>query len=422
MRWAFKGGLLAVSGGILLGCAGHSPESRLDEVAELAPPGWAASAEARAGVDSEWVGRIAGREGERLVAEAWAGNPDLRAAGERVRRAEAVAKTAGGELNPQVSAGLGGQRTKQVFIGFPFGEGGVPSSISTNYGSQVSVSWEPDVWGFKRAGQEALIAQAEAQGQIYRAARASLAAQVVKAWLALAEANERVALAEEAVAARATTVEIVRDRFESALGESGGTATDLRLAQTQVETARAEVLRWQGVREQARRQLEILIGRYPAGRLAKIGGLPEATGVPPAGLPSGLLMRRPDILEAERRLAGAGRLLKQGKLAFFPSFSLTGSGGTTTESLRDILKSEFGVWSLAGQATQPIWAGGRLWSEYERLKADERAALADLQGVVLKAFGEVEQALVAERFLAARAGAVERALGSAREAERQAYD
>ena len=138
--------------------------------------------------------------------------------------------------------------------------------------------------------------------------------------------------------------------------------------------------------------------------------------MPPAGLPSELLLRRPDILAAERRFASSGSLLKQGKRAFYPSIKITASGGTTTDSFSNITNSDFGVWRLAGALSQPIWAGGALRSEYSRLKSDDRAALASLQSTVLNAFGEVEQALVADRFMAQRGEATSAALKSATEA------
>lgn len=407
---------------VLTGCASKAPESEIAAVAGMAPDSWAASKGARVGIDTHWVARVGGSEGEKLVREALAQNPDMRVAAERVKRAEQVAKTEAGGANPQISAGIDAERSKRIFVGFPFGDGGIPSSISSTHGANLNVSWEPDVWGFNRAGVEALIAQAQGENQAYRAARASLAGQVLKAWLALGEANEQIALAQKAVESRKSTSEVIRDRFEAALGDSGGSAGDLRLSETQLESARAMLIQRQGEKEQALRQVEILLGRYPSGSFVKNGGLPKALSAPPAGLPSDLLLRRPDILQAERQVASAGRLMKQGKLAFFPSFPLTASGGTTTDALRDILKSDFGVWSLAGSLSQPIWAGGRLWSEYERLKSDERSALANLQSTVLKAFGEVEQGLVAERFLAARIAAVEKALKSAEGAENQAYD
>jgi len=401
---------------ILTGCASEAPDSRIGAVSKTAPPRWFATPEAKAGIDTNWVGRIGGSRGKTLVNRALASNPDMRVAAERVNRAIASARTAGASRKPQVSAGLDASRQKQIFVGFPFGDGGVPSSISENYGANLIVSWEPDVWGFNRAGQAALIAQAQAEGNAYRAARASLAAQVMRSWLALAEANEQIALATETDSLLQSTFEIVRDRYTNALADEGGSASQVRLAQSEIANNEALLAQRKGEREQAIRQLEVLMGSYPRGAILSAERLPPVPPMPPAGLPSELLLRRPDILEAERRFASSGSLVKQAKLAFYPSFTITARGGTTTDSLRKIFNSDFGVWSLAGSLSQPIWAGGALRSEYARIKSDDRSDLAKLQSTVLKAFGEVEQALVAERFLLARETAIAKAVKTAIEA------
>ena len=139
-----------------------------------------------------------------------------------------------------------------------------------------------------------------------------------------------------------------------------------------------------------------------------------------AGLPSELLLRRPDILAAERQLAASGSRRKEAKLAFYPSFSLTGSGGRSTEQLGDISNSDFGVWSIAGQLAQPILSGGQLSANLKARSAEEKEALANLQKVVLQGFSEVETALAAEQFLAMRVAAIEEGAELARDAEASA--
>lgn len=392
------------------GCAVKAPDSRIGEVSKNAPPRWFATPEAKAGIDTRWVSRVAGSQADALVSEALRSNPDMRVAAERVNRAVYAARTAGASRNPQVKVGVDGSRQKQIFVGFPFGSGGVPSSISENFGSTLSVSWEPDIWGVNRAGQAALIADVQAEGNAYRAAEASLAAQVTRSWLALAEANEQIALSRESGELLESTLEIVRERFTNALTDEGGSVAQFRLAESEVANNEAILAQRLGEREQAIRQLEILMGKYPKGAIQSAETLPKMPPMPPAGLPSELLLRRPDILEAERRFASSGSLVKQARLAFYPSFSITARGGTTTDTLRKVFNSDFGVWSLAGSISQPIWAGGAIRSEYARIKSDDRSNLARLQSTVLKAFGEVEQALVAERFLAAREVAVAKAL------------
>ena len=397
---------------LLTACSVLPPASRLAEGGG-APGAWSATKEGRAGIDDRWVERIGNGRLKRLVSEAYSANPDLRAAAARVQRATAVAKGAGAAARPQLNGALQGNRQKQNFIGLPIGgagNGGVLSSISESYGASLNLSWEVDVWGKVRAGEQAALADLQAQGELYRAARASLAAQVTRAWLALAEANEQIALAEEALKVRKDNSELIFGRFETAAAEAGASGSQVRLAQTDVATAEANLSQRKGEADQAKRQLEILLGRYPSADVAGAARLPEVPASPPAGLPSELLMRRPDILAAERQLAAAGKRVEEAKLAYYPSFPLTASGGTTTSDLRNIFDSTFGVWSIAGRLTQPILTGGQLKSQEEARSAEEREALANLQQTVLNGFGEVETALAADRFLAEREKSVAEAL------------
>ena len=417
MTGFFAGGLLLPL--VFTGCAALSPESRMGDVG--APGAWAATKEAKAGIDRRWVGKIGGSELRGLVDTAISNNQDLKAAAARVDRAGAEAKIAGAGRLPSLGLGFDGNRSKQNFIGFPFGGGGgVPTNISQQFGVNLNAAWEVDVWGRAKAGQEAAIADAQARAYEYEAARVSLAGQVTKAWLALGEANEQVELAEEAVQAAGVLADAVRERFERAIADGGGTASQVRLTESERQTRNAALAQRKQERERVLRQLEILMGKYPSGSLAARARLPAFPGGTPAGLPSELLLRRPDVLAAERSLASSGRRVKQRKLARFPSLSLTGSAGTTTNSISDVLGSDFGVWSIGGSLTQPIFQGGAITGEIEKAKATEREETAMLQKVVLDAFGEVEQALVAETYLAERERAGKAAAGLAKEAAERA--
>ena len=123
---------------VLAGCTAKSPESRIGEHGQKTPGRWAAREVARAGIDTNWVSRIGGRQASSFVGEAFQANPNVRIAAERVNRAMATAKTARASMNPQISAGLNANRSKQVFVGFPFGGGGVPSSQFNSFGSDFS--------------------------------------------------------------------------------------------------------------------------------------------------------------------------------------------------------------------------------------------------------------------------------------------
>ena len=408
----FRACVLATAG-LLGGCALQSPASRSGEAGNV-PGAWSATREAKAGVDHRWVRKIGGGGLVALVAEAQRANPSLKASAARVEQAAALAKVAGAERYPVLGAGVQGGRQKQNFVG--------QSTTDSSFGVALEAAWEVDLWGKLRAGAEAALADAEAQAQADRALRSSLAAQVTKAWLAVAESNEQVGLAEQAVKSREESTALVRERFERAIAEDGGSAAQVRLSETELATAKSDLERRRGERERALRQLELLLGRYPSGDIAGSARLPALPPVPPAGLPSELLLRRPDLLEAERRLAAAGRRSDQAAKALYPSIRLTGGLGTSTDQLEKILSSSAGVWSLGGSLTQPIFQGGRLRAGVELADADEREAVANLQRVVLDAFGEVEQALVTEIHLRRQEQEIARAVELSRDAATRANE
>ncbi len=395
----------------LAGCVTRPPESRIKEVSAGAPDSWSASKSARSGVDRDWIRRFGDSRLVALVEEAMLNNPDLRVSSERVRRAEAIARLSAAGRKPQLSGQVTGLLQQRRFPGFPIKLG---RSTAEVYGASLEVNWEMDLWGKLRASEGAAIAEQQAQRMDNQAARASLAGQLAKVWFMLGETGEQITLARAAIEVREKTVTSIRERFGAAL--EGGLASQLRLAETDLASSRAVLARWEGERARVIRQVELLTGRYPDGSLLTQKKLPKSPGAPPAGMPSELLLRRPDILAAERRYAAAGKNLKAAELARYPSFSLTGGAGTTTNALEKVLDSRFGIWSLAGGVVQPLVAGGRLRQEERVAGHDEEIALRELQGIVLKAFGEVEQALVAEEFFAKRERSVAESARSAREA------
>ena len=415
-----SGVALCAASFLLIACSASAPDYSLDDPGVVLPGSWAASPEARAGVDSQWIDRFKDPALQRLVAVAVANNKNLNAAAARVERAGANVRVADSALKPSSSFGLQQRREKRNFIGFPFGgdgeRDGVASTIFESYNLTLSADWEIDLWGRLRAGKSAAIADLQAESLSYRAARASLIAQVARSYFAAVEAREQKRLAQEAIDILRDAESAIRDRYESALSEEGGTAAQLRLALTDIATARATLAEREGAELQALRTLEILLGQYPEGALKVSNRLLPLPSRPPAGLPSGLLLRRPDILSAERRYASATARIQEAKLAKFPQLQITGNVGTSTDSLSDVLKSDFGVWSLGGQILQPILLNGRTQAEIAIRESSQEELLAQLQATVLESFGEVEDALAAERDLAKRHNAIKDALGLARDA------
>ena len=394
----------------------------MSELGIEAPEAWHATREGRSGVDRDWVSRFKDGRLRQLVDEAMANNRDLRAAYARYEQALQQVRIAGAAAMPTADLTFGGNRQKQNFIGFPIGggpAGGVASNTFNQFNLSLGTQWEADVWGRIRAGKAAAMADAQAAEQDLRAAQTSLAARVASAWFTIAEESSQVALARETEATFQKTAEAVRDRFARGQQEDGGAASQLRLAETDVATAKAARIERQQNLDAAIRRLEVLLGSYPAGQV-KAASLPAVPAKPPVGLPSELLQRRPDVLAAERRFASAGKRLSEARRALFPRLALTSSAGTATGDLSDLLNSDFGVWQLAGNVVQPIFTGGQLRAEANVRYARERETLAELQQTVLNAFSEVESALMAERLLAERAAAVEAALTLAREADQAA--
>ncbi|MFD2157439.1 efflux transporter outer membrane subunit [Rubritalea tangerina] len=390
---------------VLVGCAAKPPASQMLKVEEMAPDSWTASKEGKAGVDRQWVQSFGDESLNKLVAEAVSRNPDMRAAAERVVQAKKAAYLAGASARPTLAAEVKADRSKRQFIGLPFGG----SSVENGSFADLTVNWEIDLWGRIRMGQVAAISDAQAAELDAKAAEAALAAEVCKAWFALGEANEQLRLSKEVTEIRASSVESIRERFEQNLGGDGGSASQLRLAQTDLANSEATVSQRESEVRLAQRRLELLCGRYPAAKLKGAGNLTRMPKRPPGGVPSSLLQRRPDVIAAERRYAASVARVEEAKRALFPIISLTGSAGTASDALEQIVNNNFSTWSLGTTITQNILTGGRVKGEKASRESKEREEMANLEGVVLGAFGEVENALMLEGWLKKRVAGVKKA-------------
>ena len=409
------------------GCAGLAPQPRhLD----LEPPGtWTAplfepghdpgrDQSPAASLEAEpWWRSFGAPALAAAVEEGLANNRDLAVAAARLRQAEARARIAGADLVPQVGLGLAGSRARRNFIGFPIpgSEQQVLSTIASSVGVSLDVSWEADLWGRLGAGRNAVVADAGAARWQLEGARLSLAGQIAKAWFATVEARDQLQLARQSLNSRQATREKIRRRYEAGLRP----ALDLRLALSSEQGSAAQVAARERQLDSSLRQLEILLGRYPA---AQAGAEALPSSLPPVapGLPSELVARRPDLLAAEERLAAAGFRVREARRALYPRLTLTGSSGTTSEDLKDLLDGDFAVWSVAAGLLQPIFQGGRLRAAVELAEAGADEALAAYAQRVLVAFAEVESTLAAEGFLARQGESLEAAVGQARAAVRLA--
>lgn len=396
------------------GCATlGEPVTSPGGVAEL-PQRWQAEGDVRTARPTQWLQDFDEPRLTELVDSALEANPDLQAAAARIEAAVARARIAGAARWPTVEAGLTATRGKRRITG---------STVSTSrlteaYDLGLDISWEPDVWG--RIGHElrAELADAAATEADYAGARLSLAAEVSQSWFAAIEASQQVQLAEITLGNFSDSLEVIEDQYRGGLS----TALDVRLARENVASARSNLAQRRRALDSALRRLETVLGRYPAARISLTARLPDLDMPIPAGLPSQLLVRRPDLVAAELRLQAAEQRVEAARRNRLPAFRLTGAGGTASDTVRDLLDWDTLVWNLLASVTQPVFEGGRLKAEQLLARAQHREQWAEYAGLVLVALREVETALAAESHYLAQEAALRTAAEEARESVQLAQE
>jgi outer membrane protein, multidrug efflux system len=379
---------------VLCGCALSTPPSQ-DDVLKQAlpkgtqiPPAWRSSGAPNGEVENGWVKSFGDPGLEAAVAEAIANNLDLRQAAASVQIAQQTVVVVGAQLLPQVSAKLGGAYTIDNQPGANF------ASAAANVGA----SWQIDVWGRLRAQQASAQASFEATQLDYAFARQSLAATTAKNWYLAIETSQLLGLTEEAVKIYTELLALVKIR------RAAGKVTDLDVSEASgnLNTAKSQFVAVQGLNLEARRSLELLLGRYPA---AEIEIARTFAALPPPiqpGLPSALLNRRPDVSAAQRQVLAAFRVQESAKLALLPEFSLTLVGGYLSDQLLSLLSLNPWLLHAGVGMVVPIYTGGALEAKVAIATAQQEQMVARYGSIVLTAFREVESALTNERLLAQR--------------------
>jgi NodT family efflux transporter outer membrane factor (OMF) lipoprotein len=343
------------------------------------------------------------------VRRALAQNPDLRGSYARLEEAGFNTRKTSAALYPAVTANADAGRSSSAFI-----------AESTAYAASLDTRWELDVWGRIRSGVSAAAADRAAAAADFESARQSLAAQTMQAWFELVAAEKRLALGNRRLTSFTDTRDLVARRFEL------GTATfaELELTRTDYENARADISQLEDNRDQAARVLRLLTGDYPDAQLSTSSWPALSRGVP-VGVPSGLLLKRPDIDAAYQRLRAADSRVKVAHADLFPRFPLTASGGRSSRVLSDLASSAFDSWAVLASLSAPVFDAGERRAELGAAGKRAEQALASYQATVLAAFKEVEDALGSERLLrqqeTARLGALE-AARSAESRSRRDYE
>lgn len=360
------------------------------DLAFAAPQQWSDRPTAAEQAVAAWLDSFADPRLTALVAAGLAGNFDLQAAAARIDAAREQAVVAGAGRWPQAYFNPGYQRSRDL---------GVESG---RFSALFNLSWELDVWGRIKAGQQAAASNAAAVADDYLAARLSLAARIAQTYFAWNEARLQASVAAQSVHDRGVIANLVRGRFNKGLTRG----LDLRLVLTDLANAEAQLAQADNEVQLLARQLQTLLGRYPDGRIVQTeasresGPAPKSLPEPPpglaAGLPAELLQRRPDITAAFKRLQAADSGLESAEKALLPRVTLTAAGGTSSPALAEIVDPRAAAWNLAAGLAQPLFTGDRLQGEIRLNQARVRDAYQQYQSVVLAAFREVEQALAAE--------------------------
>ena len=350
-----------------------------------------------------------------MVDEALRYNRDLLQAAARVEEAAAAAGVARSSLLPQVNANVGTSRVQTSR--YSSGAGVLADSQQAG----LSASWELDLWGKLRREREAALADVSASKGVRDALRLSLGSQVAQTYFQLACYDAQLNSARATLDSREQALTLRKKRF------NGGMTSELELRQAEAETAAARAIVPQLTQAvtQTEHALAVLLGRSPRDIAANLGrgqGL-AAIRTPvdiPAGLPSDLLLRRPDIAAAEARLIAANARIGVARAAYFPSISLSAGIGSASTELAQLFSGPAQTWNFAANLAAPIFNAGKIAAGVDAANARQKQALAAYEKTVQQAFAETLDVMSAVATTRDTEAAQQAQLASLREALRLA--
>jgi multidrug efflux system outer membrane protein len=378
---------------VLTGCA-VGPDYKKPEIAS--PPAWLVDMQtAKDTANTLWWEQFNDPALNELIATALKQNFDLRIATARVDEYYGRYGATRADLFPQIGYGASAGRTqlseKGAFAGTP-GAG----SPHTNLQAQFSASWEIDLWGKIRRATEAAQADLLAAEDVRRGVILSLVTSVATAYVDLRSLDRQLEIAKRTVESREKSVKLFDLRFK------GGNISEMELSQVQSEyyVALASIPDLEKRIRQQENLINFLLGRNPGpvarGKAFEKSDTVEAIALPsvPAGLPSDLLLRRPDIRQAEQQLIAANARIGVAKGQYFPSISLTGLFGSASRDLGDLFTGPAGQWNFAGSLAGPIFTAGRIKGDVKAAQAIQQEALFGYEKAIKNSFREFEDALI----------------------------
>ena len=388
MRMIHHGLLILLFAAICGGCTAFRMD-RPDEAARIdVPTAWTeAGAGSNGRISTGWLDEFTDPRMKQMVRTAIRQNQDLKAAAFRLRAAKESTIGARAARLPTLGAGAGYSRSYSEFG---------PGFDRESYSLTLNASWEIDLWGRLRDLDEASWANYEAAVADFRGARLSLAVNTAKAWANLITAEQLLALSNATVASYKDNLRIMERRYRSNLLRS----VDVQFGRNNVAAAERSVSSQTLNRNNAARSLEILLGQYPAASLKSATSLPTLKQDVPAGLPAGLIARRPDLVASRNAVYASAKLADAARKDLLPSLRLTGSTGNNSGSFNQLIDPGYLTWSAAASLAQTIYRGGVPSAEARAALDRNRASIHRYVQDCLVAFREVESALEAERSLA----------------------
>lgn len=312
-------------------------------------------------------------------------NQNVAAAVASYAQARALVQEQRAALFPSVNLGLSGERS-----------GARDQGSDSNYRLNIGTSWEPDVWGRLRAGVSSAGAGAAASAADLASARLSAQGELAANYFSVRQSDAEQALLATTLEGYQRVLQIASNRYQAGIvGKS-----DVLQAETQLANARIDALSLTRQRAQLEHAIAILLGKAPAE--FALAPAPWTASVPeiPAGVPSLLLQRRPDIAAAERRVASANAQIGIARSAYYPNIGLSGSLGSGGSKVGDLFSASNLLWSFGASVAQSIFNAGATRANVEGAEAQHQAAVARYRQTVLAAFGDVENQLAATRVLA----------------------
>lgn len=339
--------------------------------------------------DENWAQVFQEPELQDLIRSALANNFDVRIAAQRVLEQQAQLRITRSQEFPTLSVGGTGIGAE---LPSTLGSSSIPSGTIAAGSMNLSSAWTPDFWGLYRRQTEAARAQLLAQTWAQRAVRLTLVQQVASAYFQIRALDAQLAISQETLKTRQESVQLTKTL------EAGGSVplSDLREAEELEYTASAQIPQLEEQIQQQENGLRLLLGQNP-GPIAHTDT--SALNPPPqnlpVGLPSRLLERRPDILEAEQQLISANAQIGVARAQFFPQLSISGSGGVGGDSWASLIDPSSRLIYGIGSLTEPIFEGGKLRGQLQLSEHQKQEMLINYQKTIAGAFRDVSNALIA---------------------------